>query len=226
MSIGKLILLNDVETDTDAGGLLVGDSDPPANKNGNAQADAISVYLNEKVPDIDLVYSSDAVRLKKLVHKVRTNSRDQNLTSTNVRRMVALRERSFGVLNRTHVDFSSDLFSNTRIKPEKGESIFECRVRIMEYINKLVKSREGKRILLVSHPFICQIAFNAMLQKDHTYLTQFWMDKGAFAVFVFKIGNYGIQWGLEGAHNAVSNISHTQDDIYSQLLGKTGSHSG
>ncbi len=217
---GKLILMNDVSTDVDVAELLVGDSDPVANQVGSQQADIISVFFNKKVPHADLVYSSDAVRLKKLVHKIRTNSKDQHLTSLKVRRLEGLRERGFGILNRTPLSLSSDLFSHTRIKAERGESIFECRVRAMSCIDRMVHRFGNKSILLVSHPFFCQIALNAILQKDHTILTTFWQDKGSFVILNFSPGTYGIKWEFESGNNAISDISYTQDQIYSGLLGK------
>ncbi|MHA2279340.1 MAG: histidine phosphatase family protein [Promethearchaeota archaeon] len=219
--MGKLILLNDIHTETDEAQLLVGDADLVASKEGNNQAEIIGAYFSEKVPNVDLIYSSDAVRLRKLVHKIRTNSKDQSLTTLTPRRLEGLRERSFGVLNGTPLSLDSDVFSHTRIKPEKGESVFECRVRVMKCIKQLVEiCADTTVILLVSHPFICQIAFNAVLQKDHTLLTEFWHEKGSFAILVFEKGTYGIQWSFESGYNALADTSYTQDEIYRRLFGK------
>jgi len=220
--MGKLILLNDVLTDADDAQLIVGDADPVANADGQAQADIVSAYLHEKIENIDYVYSSDALRLKKLVHKIRVNSKDQGLTSLTPRRLEGLRERSFGVLNRTPVMFDSDLFCHTRVKAEKGESIFECRGRVMRCVNDMVTRYPDSTILLVSHPFACQIIFNAALQKDHTILTKFWYDKGSFVVLAYKAGTYGTQWGFESGYNAISDTTYTQDEIYRHLLRKEG----
>ena len=223
--MGKLILLNDVHTEADEAELLVGDSDLVASSEGQLQADVISTYFHEKVPSVDLVFSSDALRLRKLVHKLRTHSKDQKLTSVTPRRLEGLRERSFGVLNGTPLSLDSDVFSHTRIKPEQGESVFECRVRVVKCITEMVKRYPDSITLLVSHPFICQIAFNAVLQRDHTLLSMFWHDKGSFVVLVFKKGSYGIQWSFESGHNALADTSYTQDEIYRRLLGKERSFS-
>lgn len=223
--MGKLILLNDVRTNADEGGLIVGDADPVANADGQSQAELVGIAVNERVSDIDYIYSSDALRLRKLVHKIRTNSKDNKLTSLTPRRLEALRERSFGVLNRTALLLDSDLFSLTRIKAEQGESIFECRVRVMKCINDLVQKYTNSTILIVSHPFACQIMFNAMLQKSHTLLTEFWHEKGSFVILSYQAGSYGTQWGFESGYNAISDTSYTQDQIYSRLLGKEGSFS-
>lgn len=224
--MGRLILLNDVSTDLDEAQLLVGDSDPPANKQGKKEADVISAFFNDKIKNVDLIFSSDAQRLKKLVHNIRAESRDQSLTSLTPRRVEALRERSFGVLNRTPFRTESDLFHHTRIKSENGESVFECRVRIVKYIQGMAEKAGDKTMLFVSHPFTCQIAFNAILQKDHTLLTEFWMEKGSFVVFKFESGKYGIRWELENAYNAIVDSTYTQDEIYSRILGKKGALPG
>ena len=221
--MSKLVLLNDVSTELDEAKLLVGDADPPDSLTGKQQADVISTFFHEKVGSVDLILSSDAQRIKKLVHKIRADSKDQSLSSLTPRRLEALRERSFGVLNRTPYSLESDIFRHTRIKPEKGESIFECRVRIMKYVVDMVEKCRDKTILLVSHPFVCQIAFNAILQRDHTIVTDFWTRKGSFAILEFEFGRYGVRWKFDHAYNALADISYTQDEIYSRVLGKEGS---
>lgn len=218
--MSKFVLMNDVSTELDESNLLVGDADPPASVKGTQQADIISTFFQEKVKDVDLILSSDAQRLKKLVHRIRADSKDQNLTSLTPRRLVVLRERSFGVLNRTPHTLESDIFRHTRIKPEKGESVFECRVRIMKYIVDVVEKCLDKTVLMVSHPFVCQIAFNAILQRDHTLVTDFWIQKGSFVILDFEFGKYGVRWKLDHAYNAISDTSYNQDEIYRGVLGK------
>ncbi len=222
--MGTFILINDVSTEAEDGGLLVGSADPIASRKGNAEADIISTYFFSKIEEVDIVFSSDADRVRKLVHKLRISSKDNSLTSLSVRRLEALRERNFGILNGTHIPLESDLFSQTRIKAERGESIFECRVRMMKIISDLANKYPSKILLAVSHPFSCQIAFNAILQRDHTLLTKFWQEKGSFAAFQFSMGDHGgVRWELKSANNAFSNISYTQDEIYSRLLGRARS---
>ncbi len=218
--MGTLILLNDVSTECDEAALLVGDADPSASMEGQDQCDIISSYFLENCPKIDFVYSSEALRLRKLVHQIRHNSKDSRISSLMPRRLEGFRERSFGVLNRTPLSLDSDVFSHTRIKPEKGESVFECRVRIMGCISMLIKKYPTKSVLIISHPFICQIAFNAMLQRDHTLLTHFWQEKGSFVMLDFEYGKYGVKWSFTNGYNAIADRSYTQDEIYSQLLGK------
>jgi broad specificity phosphatase PhoE len=220
--MGTLTLLNDIQTDMDFNLLMVGDLDLQPDKSslktfGKTIADGVC----SKNPGIEVIYSSDAIRIKTLVHKIRIQSKDQVLTKLDNRNLEALRERSFGVLNGTPLQLTSDVFSSTRIKPDNGESVFDCRVRAMKCINGICKKHPGKNILVVSHPFLCQIAFNAMLQKDHTYLTPLWIEmKGSFASFKFNVMEHGIQWEFLSAYNTIINTAYTQDEIYSRLLGK------
>ena len=69
--MGKLILLNDVLTELDEVLLLAGDTDSLDSATGKQQADVISSFFHEKIPNVDLVFSSDARRIKKLVHRIR-----------------------------------------------------------------------------------------------------------------------------------------------------------
>ncbi len=226
--MGYLILMNDVCTDLEESNLLIGGSDPPANSRGQAQADQICSYFYDKIENVDLVFSSDATSIRKLVHKLRTQSKDQHLTSLKIRRTTALRERNFGVLTGCPMPLSSDLFSHTRIMAEDGESIFQCRTRIMKYVNGICQQFPEKTLLCVSHSFACQIAMNAILQKDHTFLTDFWQKKGSFIQLYFELSRYGIKWDFRCGHNTFSDTSYTQKQIYRALLGKQGalSHEG
>jgi broad specificity phosphatase PhoE len=219
MVMAKLILLNDVSTELDEAELLVGNSDPPASKLGQSQADQINDYFWTKIDRVDFVFSSPAQRLLKLVHKLRVNSGDRNIGSLDNRQLECLEERSFGALNRTPVFLDSDLFSQTRITADQGESVYRCRTRLVKCIVDLCKKYMDKTVLAVSHPFACQIITNSVLQKDHTYLTKFWLEKGSFLVLICTRGRFGLRWEFSGAYNAISDISYTQDEIYSGLLG-------
>ena len=223
--MGKLILLNDVSTDLDDVVLLASDITVPSNRTGNLQADIIANYVLEKVPVIDYIYHSDAIRIRKLVHKIRADYKGKlQLGKTSTQAL--LRERNFGVLDRSPINFESDMFSHSRIKAENGESVSECRIRVIKVITEIISYQNyDKVILVVSHPFVCQIAFNALLQKPHTTLTQFWQEKGSFVILDYK-KSYGLQWSFLNGHNAVSNLSYTQEQIYNQILGNKRTPSG
>lgn len=220
--MSKLILLNDVHTELDDSGLITGTADPPASHLGNQQADTIASFLYSKVKTIDFLYNSDAKRILKLVHKLRGNSRDNHLASLDIRALLALRERNFGLLNRSPIAWTSDVFCHSRILAEEGESILQCRTRLTQCISRLCEKHKDKRIVIVSHPFSCQIAFNSLLHKGHTLNTEFWQTKGSFAIFNYTHGKYGIKWELESAFNSLADTSYSTEEIYSRLLGKKG----
>ena len=217
--MGTLILLNDVSTEADENGLLLGSANPIASKLGNEQAKKIVDYFYTKISEVDLLAISDADRLMKLVHGLRAKSKDQILTKSNPIRFTWLRERNFGVLNYTQQSYNSDLFSNTRIAADDGESICQCRIRAINGIQEFCKNNLYKRIVMVSHSLVCQIIFNSILQKDHVVLTDFWLNKGSFVVFDFTEGKYGIKWKFINAYNALEDRSYTEKEIYSRLFG-------
>ena len=220
--MGKLILLNDVSTEVDEVGFLVGDSNPPASTLGQKQSEAISSFIYEKT-DINVIVCSDADRIQNLIHKIRMKSKDQRLTKVDARRLQALRERSFGVLNGTQYPLDSAIFQHSRILPENGESVMQCRSRLMTCIGEIAKKSLGHTVLVASHPFACQLICNVVLKKGHTLVTKFWQQKGSFIVLNFEAGKFGIKWSFQSAYNSFVDQPYTQDEVYSELLGAEGS---
>ncbi len=215
--MGKLVLLNDVSTEAEEGGLFLGCSDTPASKLGDTQSNTVGVFFNSKVPLIDVIIASDAVRLKRMVHKIRTNSKDQHLTKVNIILLQALRERDFGVLNRTPIKNNSDLFSHSRISAEQGESVLQCRTRVMKCIEELCNKYSDKSILIVSHPLVCQIITNVALQKNLTSRSIFWNEKGSFVILDFNHGKYGLQWKFKNAYNAILDKEYSSEKFHHRL---------
>jgi broad specificity phosphatase PhoE len=175
-----LVLLNDIECDLDEAGLMTGDSDSPATPNGDKQALCIAVNLHKHVDHLDVMMASPAVRLRRLIHCIRLQSPKEYLTRNKVVYLSALKERNFGVLNGTVIDLSSDLFTNTRICAEGGESIAQVRARIMPVFEKICQ--ESQTVLVVTHPFVCQIAFNSLMGRKQVSMDDFWFKKGSMII--------------------------------------------
>ncbi len=218
--MGKLIIINDVQSDMDDDGLIPS-NDAAASAKGESQSIEIANYLSTKVKEIDKIAASTAKRVGKLVHNIRLKIKTRNRSTVVVKRTEALTERNFGVLTGSRFALDSDLFSHTRICAEKGESLAQCRDRVMKFIDAMCKT--NMRILVVSHPFVCQIVMNVILRKDHTRLTSFWLRKGSFAIFESQSGRYGINWKFKDAYNTFVDRQYTCEEIYSDLLGKEGS---
>jgi broad specificity phosphatase PhoE len=203
-----LALLNDVESELDSAGLVVGDSDSAATKEGEQQALTIAKNIHKPMGRVDILAASPAVRLMKLLHNIRVKSTDAYLSKVPIKYFDALKERSFGVLNGSKMNINSELFSHTRLCAEDGESIAQVRRRMMKIIDSLCQG--NKRVLIVSHPFACQVACNTMLGISQVALTTFWFKKGAFALFERTDG-----WKLKKALNLISEEEH---DIYAELV--------
>lgn len=217
--MGTLILINDVSTEIEESSLLVGDLDPSASALGNSQVDIIVPNLFSKINKIDVIFSSDAKRVLKLTHRIRLLSSDNSLGSLDVRKLKSLRERSFGILNRSPIGLSGDMFGQYHILAEDGESVFQCKNRLMKCIKRLCNEYKDKSILIVSHPFSCQILSNVILNRGHNLITEFWQNKGACMIIGFNQGKYGIKWSLANAFNTIANTTYTKDEIYSSILG-------
>ena len=42
-------------------------------------------------------------------------------------------------------------------------------------------------------------------------------------IFKFEVGKYGIKWEFKSAHSAIDDKEYTKEEVYSKLLGVTGS---
>lgn len=205
-----LALLNDVECELDAAGLVVGDSkNDPITKTGAQQALTVAKNIHKPMGKIDSMAASAAVRLGKLIHNIRVKSNSAYLAGVSVRYLEALKERGFGVMNGSKLNIDSDLFKHTRICAEEGESIAQVRRRIMGVLESLCQDK--KRVLVISHPFACQIACNTMLGINQVSLDQFWFRKGALALFKRDDG-----WKFQKAFNLLTQKEYSFDDIYSE----------
>ncbi len=218
--MGHAILINDVECAQDDDN-CISENDSVITRKGEQQSVDISSYLLQKINKIGLIVSSDASRLTKLIHNIRVKFKSPNLPALHVIYSKSLRERDFGLLCGSRYSLNSDLFRHTRICAENGESVAQCRDRIMSFI-KNICDKDYHKVLIASHPFACQIATNSMLSKSHTIITSFWLKKGSFILFEFKLGKYGLTWKFRKAYNALDNIQYSEKEIYSKLLGTEG----
>ena len=178
MKMGKLILLNDVHTEMSGNDFLVSGVDVPADKLGETQSIKIAAHITSKI-NIDHILASDALCLMKLLHCIRINSKntfDRSIVYTD-----ALRERDFGVLSGTKYSLKSEIFTHSRICPEGGESVNQCQERAMRAVRTFCEKHQGNN-LIVSHPFTCQIITNVLSNRSLTWLSDFWLRKGAYLI--------------------------------------------
>ncbi len=207
----RLVLLNDVHTKMDEYSRLIGSRDLPASEEGLELSLHIAKSFSGMAPKIDAIVCSDAARISRLVHWIRMLSKGEYLTRKKPKFTEALRERCFGVFEGTPQSPTSEIFTHSRICPEGGESVAECRDRSV-YVLKTYFEKHNQTVLAVSHPYTCQIITNFFLGKASTYVNHFWQHKGAM-VWIKKEDKPG--WEFDRAFNLVSDVDFELEDLYS-----------
>ena len=175
--MGYVILVNDVVAPKN-GNLLQSDFSSSPDYDGTQQSSILSRYLVSNFPGARNVISSDAALLSPLIALLRRDLRQAHFKLTD-----ALRERDFGVLNLTTPDYNSEIFTKTRICPEEGESLSQCRNRAMNLIHHYDLNYPKSTNIFISHSFLCQIVSNCLKNEPITNLTDFWFAKGSVEVF-------------------------------------------
>jgi len=229
MGLKQLILVNDVETDQDRKGLIVGSRDVPASTQGLKDSVVVAQKVMDTVKNVDCILCSDLARVSRILHHLRVNAKYRVI----VKITDSLRERDMGVLNCNSMKmvggFQSDLFQHSRICAEGGETIAQCSERITSTIKSYLSKYDGT-IVAVSHSLACNIAFNSLLGRSVTEVYPFWLKKGSYAIMTMEddlspwltfqeafnvLDNrpYSIR-DIEDEFNEVSNISSpsTQED--------------
>lgn len=215
--MGNLILINDVLSNFDDDNLIAGNSlDAYPSKLGEQQSIDIAVKVQPLLSGLNLMAYSKSPRISKLIHHIKTKSVNGRLANVETRISDLFQERSFGVLNGSQFALDSDLFTHTRICAEDGESISKVKERFSSGVYELCA--KNKKVLIVSHPFACQIVFNFFLSKKHTALTKFWMTKGSVSVLEFAQGKFGFRWNFHSAENLLEQKEYTLDEIYSEPI--------
>ncbi len=217
--MGILTLMNDVESSEKANGFLPSGDSETLSEIGQVQIRQTAEFFNEKISKIEEIYSSPSRICAQLLHHVRSKSLKEYLTKLPVKKREDLKERNFGILGGSVFGLTSDLFKHTRVCGEQGESVSQCRTRAMRIIRDIAHSHVKKSILVVSHSFLSQIISNVLLRKNHTILTEFWMNKGSFASFKMEETNFGLTWSFMNGYNPFNRESHTEEEIYSRVLG-------
>ncbi len=221
--MGSLVLMNDVETDAHAASLI---ADPGASltKIGAEQCVLLSKYFYTKeTKKVESIACSDTSYLRKVVHHIRSKSPHKETLRASPLYTDALKERDFGVLRGSRHPLDSSLFSHTRICAEKGESIAQCRRRLMKFVTSFCMKNPKTTILAISHSFACQIISNVILNKPHTTLSSFWMDKCSFAKFNYKTdGSVIHRWKFTHAYNVLSDRAYSEKELYRRLSEDQG----
>lgn len=212
----QIILLNDVSTVLDDSNLITGSSDVKISKEGLTQTNIIAQNIQPYIKGINAIYCSNVERLNKLIHQIKIKSNNHKLSQIPVSYSSALNERSFGVLTGSQHSLQSEIFRHSRICAENGETVAQVKYRIIEKIQDICNIHN--KSLIISHSFACQILFNALLDKNHTALTSFWLKKGSMSILNATKGKFGFSWQFEKAKNLIEDTEISLNDIYNNLI--------
>lgn len=213
--VNALVIMNDVETELDKGGLLVGSRDVPLTPKGMRDSVIFARHVLANVNHIGQVLSSDAARVSRILHYLRLESgRPLKVKETD-----ALRERNFGVLTGTSLKllrgFQSDLFQHTRICAENGESVSQCAARVVPFVKESVSNRDDN-VIMLSHPMLCNITFNSLLGRKLTEVYPFWLNKGSYAV-LGRGDDLSPWFTFESAFNVIEDKEYSIDEIQDEF---------
>lgn len=166
--------------------ILVFSSPNISPKKDSSEAKNLAESLHKNFNKLDLVISSDAKCLSQVLHNIQVK---YNLSSSHIKKTSALNERKLGIMEGYPKNYSKDVFEMTRILPENGESIEQCVIRGYNCISSFLG--QYPRILILSHPLMCQYLFNFMTHKDPTDIG-IWNKSGA----IVELHDDGIKWNF------------------------------
>ena len=126
------------------------------------EKEILSVYGEEKskklsgnieLSNIDVIWSSSYTRAKATAKYIANlNNLSINLDSDlNERKLGNLKELGEFMKNKSTRDPSQEQLIDRKFKTSNGESAEDTNKRMTNFLNKILKEYEGKRIVLVSH---------------------------------------------------------------------------
>jgi len=145
------------QTDYDAEGRIIGNSDPPLNDTGREQARAAIKYLQSM--GIDMILSSPQIRTMETAEII---AEGLGFDAAKITKGLKLYERALGDLEGkpiSEVDIFalSSWFSNAATP--NGETIKETANRVIAYMNNMVKIFRTKTMLLVVPEHVLRVLF-------------------------------------------------------------------
>jgi len=153
----KVFVVLHGQTDFDAQGRIIGNSDPALNDSGKAQAQEAAKGLQSK--GIDMILSSPQIRTMETAEII---AESLGFDKSKITKGLKLYERAFGDLEGkliSEVDMFalSSWFGNAATP--NGETIKETANRVIAYMNNMVKIFRTKTMLLVVPEHVLRVLF-------------------------------------------------------------------
>lgn len=186
----RLILVRHGETESNVKKIMQGQSHGKLSKNGKKQVKELALKL--KAHKVDMIFSSD---LERAAHTTKAIAKFHKVP---VYHVSVLREMHVGIFEGK----SWELFNNhleksglkARFRPKNGESYYDVRKRMHEFVKKLYKDYKDKTILISTHGIAIKCVLSACLKiplneayelptKNAGYIILDVNEKGAEKVF-------------------------------------------
>lgn len=188
------MLIRHGETDANQAGILIGHTDPPLNRRGQAQAREMALLIRAAGAP-DAIWASDLKR----AHETATLIAGKMGLVANVDR--DLREASLGIMDGKPADSDGiQIYIEAREKdllkhrPPAGESHVDVAVRLKRFLNTHKAKLEGRKTLIIGHAgtirAFCHLLCGA--GSDHIDFKQAPLGK---SIINFDAGE--AKWGME-----------------------------
>ena len=206
MSATKLVLVRHGETAWNVESRIQGHLDIPLNDTGLAQAAAVGARLSGE--DFDAIYSSDLIRAYRTASPVVANP------EIDIVRDEHLRERNLGVLQgltgEEAVIAQPGAWKVLKSRESDlalagGESLGGFSRRILDFVEKLLVSHAGRRILAVTHGGALDVVYRHVNRMPLSAPRDFTIYNASVNVISVNGGRWTIEsWG---------DISHLPQEL-------------
>ena len=145
----RLILVRHAECEANAREIITGHSDYKLTCKGDEQAKKVGLRLKDE--KVDIAFVSDAKRATDTAKEILKHHKNVNVVYDS-----RLRERNYGIFEGTVSGSVSKAaekagVSFNEFKPDKGESIKELNLRVIDFFEEMIKKEDGKTVLVISH---------------------------------------------------------------------------
>lgn len=195
-----LYLVRHGETAWNVEGRIQGHLDIPLNDIGLAQADAVGRRLSGET--FDAIYSSDLIRAYRTASPVVTNP------DRDVVRDQRLRERHLGVLQgltgaeaaaRQPAAWKAFKTRDPALALEGGESLGAFSRRILDFIEEVLRTHAGGRVLIVTHGGSLDAAYRHATGMSPSIARDFPIYNASVNILSHRNGRWSIDaWGDVG----------------------------
>ncbi len=190
-----LYLVRHGETDWNADGRFMGQSDVPLNERGRRQAAALAPRLAAEVPEWGLVVSSDLLRTRETRDVVLAGAAYAAMEDARLREIYG---GSMEGLTREEqrVQFpewwrASRAEQSDAVRFPDGESFEDMKCRVVDAIEEISVSQDGP-ILVVTHGGVVQAVLSEILHLSRVYRDRISVDNCSVTVVRWDVDRHAI----------------------------------